>query len=559
MAAPAWYRDAIIYQLHVKTFADANGDGLGDFDGLIERLPYLSRLGVTCVWLLPFYVSPLRDDGYDVAHYERVDPRYGSLKSFSRFVDAAHAAGIRVIVDLVLNHTSDQHPWFQASRRAPAGSAKRNFYVWSATDTKYAGARVIFRDFESSNWTWDSTADAFYWHRFFHHQPDLNFDNPHVVRAMLKVVQFWLDRGVDGFRLDAAAHVFEREGTNCENLPETHAFLKRLRSDIDGRYRDRILLAEANQAGDARPYFGDGDECHMAFHFPLMPRLFLALEQERAAPIVDIIARTAEVPAGCQWALFLRNHDELTLSAVTADEREVLLNAYAPDPRMRLNKGIRRRLAPLMGNDRARLDLAHALLLALPGTPVLYYGDEIGMGDNVALGDREGLRTPMQWSDAANGGFSRAAQDRLVSPLIDDDEFGYPTVNVERQFRDEGSLLNRIVRLVAVRRRHAVFGRGTTEFLLTDNPRVLAFVRRCEDEAIVVVANLARTNQSVTLAWPEEVRHQPLVDLIGATAPSTLDADQQTELAPFACHWFCLEQVARRALAVATDGHAALS
>ena len=394
---PLWYKDAIIYALHVKTFFDASGDGIGDFRGLTEKLDYIESLGVTCVWLLPFYVSPLRDDGYDIAHHERVDPRYGTLDDFVRFLDAAHHRGLRIITDLVINHTSDAHPWFQAARRSPPGSSKRDFYVWSDTDQRYPDARVIFHEVESSNWTWDPVAGAYYWHRFFRHQPDLNFDNPRVRRAVLKVMRFWLDLGVDGLRLDAVAHLYEREGTTCDNLPETHQFLKYIREVLDRHYPDRVLIAEANQwPADTRPYFGDGDECHMAFHFPLMPRLFMALKRQDAFPIVDIVRQTQDLPETCQWAVFLRNHDELTLSAVTDEERDFLLDAYARDSRMRLNHGIRRRLAPLLDNDRERIELANALLLSLPGTPVIYYGDEIGMGDNIQLGDRDGVRTPMQ-------------------------------------------------------------------------------------------------------------------------------------------------------------------
>jgi maltose alpha-D-glucosyltransferase/alpha-amylase len=509
---PLWYKDAIIYELHVKTYADANGDGVGDFDGLIGKLGYLQRLGVTCLWLLPFYESPRRDDGYDVAHYERVHADYGTLESFSRFVEAAHAHKLQVITELVINHTSDQHPWFKAARLAPPGSSKRNFYVWSDTDRRYPDARVIFRDAESSNWEWDPIAGAFFWHRFFRHQPDLNYDNPRVRRAVLKVMRFWLDRGVDGLRLDAVSHLYEREGTRCENLPETHAFLKEMRAEMDRRYAGRVLLAEANQwPPDAQPYFGDGDECQMAFHFPLMPRVFLALEREEALPIVDIITRTPVPPPGSQWALFLRNHDELTLSAVTDDERDVLVEAYAADPRMRLNNGIRRRLAPLLDNDRGRIELAHALLFSLPGTPVLYYGDEIGMGDNLQLSDRDGLRTPMQWSDVA------------------------------RQACDPDSLLASISRLIAVRRRHPAFGRGSIEFLRCDNPRVLSFVRRLEGDTIVVVANLAASVQPATIDLPAPSAGAAVVELIDDTPlPPAGSAPYGLTLGPHACYWLGL-------------------
>ncbi|HEV3057553.1 MAG TPA: maltose alpha-D-glucosyltransferase [Vicinamibacterales bacterium] len=537
-----WYKDAIIYELHVKTYADANGDGVGDFDGLIGKLGYLQRLGVTCLWLLPFYESPRRDDGYDVAHYERVHADYGTLESFARFVEAAHDHQLQVITELVINHTSGQHPWFKAARLAPPGSSKRNFYVWSDTDQRYRDARVIFRDAESSNWEWDPLAGAFYWHRFFRHQPDLNYDNPRVRRAVLKVMRFWLDRGVDGLRLDAVSHLYEREGTRCENLPETHAFLKEMRADMDRRYAGRVLLAEANQwPPDEQPYFGNDDECQMAFHFPLMPRVFLALEREEALPIVDIITRTPAPPPGCQWALFLRNHDELTLSAVTDEERDVLVEAYAPDPRMRLNSGIRRRLAPLLNNDRRRIELAHALLFSLPGTPVLYYGDEIGMGDNLQLSDRDGLRTPMQWSDDLNGGFSGARGRRLVLPPIDDAVYGYQAVNVARQARDPDSLLASISRLIAVRRRHPAFGRGSIEFLPCNNPHVLTFVRRLEGDTIVVVANLAASIQFVAIDLPAASAGAAVVELIDDTpVPPVGSSPYGVTLGPHACYWLAL-------------------
>jgi len=511
---PLWYKDAIIYELHVKTFFDANGDGVGDFAGLTQKLDYFERLGVTCLWLLPFYESPLRDDGYDIAHYERVHPHYGTLADFKVFLDEAHARGLRVITELIVNHTSDRHPWFQAARRAPAGSPKRDFYVWSDTEERYAEAHVIFADVEASNWTWDPVAGAFYWHRFFHHQPDLNFDNPRVRRAVLKVMRFWLDMGVDGLRLDAVAHLFEREGTTCDGLPETHQFLRQIRADLDRRYEGRVLLAEANQGpAEVRSYFGACDECHMVFHFPLMPRLFLALKQEDASPIVDIVQQT-QPPDGCQWAVFLRNHDELTLSAVTDSERTFLFDRYAPSPRMRLNRGIRRRLAPLLDHNDDAIELAHALLLSLPGSPVLYYGDEIGMGDNVYLDDRDGVRTPMQWSDGVNGGFSTAPGARLVLPPIDDPDYGYGVVNVERQERTADSLLARIKRLIEVRRQHQAFGRGTIEFLRCGNPRVLAFARRYGEETIFVAANLARSAQQAAIELPPPAVGLAAVELI---------------------------------------------
>jgi maltose alpha-D-glucosyltransferase/alpha-amylase len=510
-----WYKDAIIYELHVKTFFDANGDGIGDFAGLTQKLDYFADLGVTCLWLLPFYESPLRDDGYDVSHYERVHPSYGTLDDFKTFVDGAHARGLKVIAELVINHTSDRHPWFEAARRAPAGSAKRDFYVWSDTDSRYADARIIFGDVERSNWTWDPVAGAFYWHRFFSHQPDLNFDNPRVRRAMLKAARFWLDLGVDGLRLDAVAHLFEREGTSCENLPETHAFLKQFRAALDARYADRVLLAEVNTwPADVRPYFGEGDECHMAFHFPLMPRLFIALKQGLAWPVVDIIQRTHELPEPCQWALFLRNHDELTLSTVTDDERDFLYAVYAADPEMRLNHGIRRRLAPLFDNDRDRIDLAFALLLSLPGTPVIYYGDELGMGDNVSLGDRDGVRTPMQWNDDAAAGFSRRPSDRLVLPVIENGAYDYRRINASRQQADPESLWSCLRRLIAVRRQHRAFGRGSITFLDVGNPHVLAFERWDGDDRVLVVANLSASPQAAVVPMAPGSRSTAVHELV---------------------------------------------
>jgi maltose alpha-D-glucosyltransferase/alpha-amylase len=545
--APLWYKDAIIYELHVKTFCDANGDGVGDFPGLVQKLEYLVDLGVTCIWLLPFYESPLRDDGYDIAHYERVHPAYGTLDDVRTFVAAAHARGVRVITELVINHTSDRHPWFEAARRAPAGSAKRDFYVWSDTDRRYAAARVIFSDFEPSNWTWDPVAGAFYWHRFFRHQPDLNFDNPRVRRAILKVVRFWLDLGVDGLRLDAVAHLFEREGTSCENLPETHAFLQQIRAEMDAEYADRILLAEANQGpAEVRPYFADGNECHMAFHFPLTPRLFMALKQELAAPIADIIERTADIPEPCQWALFLRSHDEMTLSAVTDRERDFLIAAYAAEPAMRLNRGIRRRLAPMLENDRDRLELAFALLLSLPGSPVIYYGDEIGMGDNVQLGDRDGIRTPMQCSDDMSAGFSTAPARRLVLPIIDDPVYGYARVNVEHQRAGAQSLWQRVRALIRARRSRTCFGHGATTFLDVGNPRVLAFVREFENQRVIVVANLSNSAQPAIVpglaAPPGGVRD--LID--GVELPPFTGEPYALALPRLTCYW--LELSAKAAL-----------
>jgi maltose alpha-D-glucosyltransferase / alpha-amylase len=558
-ADPLWYKDAIIYELHVKTFCDGNGDGIGDFTGLTGKLDYLQRLGVTCLWLLPFCESPLRDDGYDVAHYERIHPDYGTCDDFVRFLDAAHTRGLRVITELVINHTSDEHPWFKAARRAPKGSLKRDFYVWSDTDQRYKGARVIFGDVETSNWAWDSVAGAYYWHRFFDHQPDLNFDNPRVKRAVMKIVRFWFDLGVDGLRLDAISHLYEREGTSCDNLPETHQFLKEVRADVDRRYQGRVLLAEANDRPEVvRAYFGDGDECTMAFHFPLMPRLFQSLATEEAAPIVDIINQTPPLPEAGQWAIFLRNHDELTLSALTKQERRPLLAVYAPEPRMRLNHGIRRRLAPLLGNDVARLVLAHALLLSLPGSPVLYYGDEIGMGDNVALADRNGVRTPMQWTDGPNAGFSTAPPADLVLPVIEDATYGSATVNVAAQERESTSLLARVTSLLHARRQHQAFGRGAIAFLRCDNPKVLGFERTYRDDTIVVVANLARSPQAAVVEFPSPMNGFYLMDAVDRSMlPPIGAAPYGLTLAPQECRWF--QPVASPAVEPITGGEAVRS
>jgi maltose alpha-D-glucosyltransferase/alpha-amylase len=499
-APPLWYQDAIIYQLHVKAFCDSDGNGIGDFRGLTSRLDYLQRLGVTALWLLPFYPSPLKDDGYDIADYYHINSNYQTMREFKSFLRAARQRGLRVITELVLNHTSDQHPWFQRARRAPAGSSHRNFYVWSASPEKYRDARVIFQDFEGSNWSWDPVARAYYWHRFYAHQPDLNFDNPQVQKEMLKVFDFWFGLGVDGVRLDAVPYLFEREGTNCENLPETHAFLRKLRAHLDEHFPDRMLLAEANQwPEDAVAYFGAGDECHMAFHFPLMPRIFMALQMEDAFPIVDILEQTPALPPGCQWAIFLRNHDELTLEMVTDEERDYMYRVYARDPRARINLGIRRRLAPLIGNNRRKIELMNFLLLSLPGTPIIYYGDEIGMGDNYYLGDRDGVRTPMQWSPDRNAGFSTANPQRLYLPVIIEPEYHFETVNVETQERNPSSLLWWMRRMLSMRKRHPAFGRGEIEILGSDNPKVLAFLRRCRQETILVVVNLSRYAQLVHL------------------------------------------------------------
>jgi maltose alpha-D-glucosyltransferase / alpha-amylase len=493
---PLWYKDAVIYELHVRAFFDSTNDGIGDFAGLTSKLDYLQDLGVTCLWLLPFYPSPLKDDGYDIANYEGIHPSYGSMRDFRHFLREAHARGLRVVTELVINHTSDQHPWFQAARRAPIGSSKRDYYVWSDTDRKYEGVRVIFTDTERSNWSWDAEAKQYYWHRFFHHQPDLNFDNPRVRRAVMKVMKFWLDMGVDGLRLDAIPYLIEREGTSCENLPETHAVLKDIRRELDAHYAGRMLLAEANQwPADVSHYLGQGDECHMAFHFPLMPRIFMALQQEDRYPIVEILRQTPEIPDICQWAIFLRNHDELTLEMVTDEERDYMYQAYAADPQMRLNLGIRRRLAPLMENNRQRIELLYGLLFTLPGTPVIYYGDELGMGDNIYLGDRNGVRTPMQWTGDRNAGFSRADPARLFAPPVMDPVYGYQGLNVEAQQRSPFSLLNFVKRSISLRKQHQVFGRGRIEFVPCSNRRVLVYLREFDGESMLIVANLSRAVQ----------------------------------------------------------------
>jgi maltose alpha-D-glucosyltransferase/alpha-amylase len=536
-----WYKDAVIYQLHIKAFFDSNGDGIGDFAGLMQRLDYVESLGVDVIWLLPFYPSPLRDDGYDIADYRSINPSYGDMRDFRRFVAEAHRRGIRVITELVINHTSDQHPWFQRARRSKPGSAARNFYVWSDTDQRYQGTRIIFIDTEKSNWTWDPVAKAFFWHRFYSHQPDLNFDNPRVVEEVLRLLHYWLDMGVDGLRLDAVPYLIEREGTNNENLPETHAVLKRIRAEMDAHYPDRLLLAEANQwPEDTRPYFGDGDECHMAFHFPLMPRMYMGLAQEDRHPITDIIRQTPDIPEAAQWAIFLRNHDELTLEMVTAEERDYLWRTYAKDSRARINLGIRRRLAPLMDNDRRKIELMHALLLSMPGTPVMYYGDELGMGDNYYLGDRDGVRTPMQWSADRNGGFSRANPQQLYLPPIMDPVYGFQAVNVEAQQNEASSLLNWMRRMVGVRKQHQAFGRGALTFLYPRNRKVLAYIRRHENERILCVANLSRQAQAVELDLAE-CRGAVPIELVGGSAfPPVGDLPYMLTLPAYGFFWFLL-------------------
>jgi maltose alpha-D-glucosyltransferase/alpha-amylase len=541
-ADPLWYKDAIIYEVPVRAFRDSNGDGVGDFRGLTEKLDYLRDLGVTAIWVLPFYPSPLKDDGYDIADFLGVHPDYGTLRDVRQFIRAAHRKGLRVITELVCNHTSDQHPWFQRARRAKPGSPWRDFYVWSDDPDRYRDARIIFKDFETSNWTWDPVAEAYYWHRFYSHQPDLNFENPKVREAIFRTMDYWLEMGVDGLRLDAIPYLYEREGTNCENLPETHGFLKQLRSHIDRRFSGRMLLAEANQwPEDSVRYFGDGDECHMAFHFPVMPRMFMSIRMEDRFPIVDIMEQTPAIPDTAQWALFLRNHDELTLEMVTDEERDYMYRVYAHDPQMRINLGIRRRLAPLLGNNRRRIELMNGLLMSLPGTPVLYYGDEIGMGDNVYVGDRNGVRTPMQWSGDRNAGFSSANRQQLYLPVITDPEYHYETINVEVQQANPHSLLWWMKRLIDLRKRYQAFSRGTLEFLQPENRRVLAFLRRLGDETILVVANLSRFVQHTELDLSELEGSVP-VEMFGRVEFPSIGTDPYfLTLTPHSFLWFSLE------------------
>jgi maltose alpha-D-glucosyltransferase/alpha-amylase len=537
---PLWYKDAVFYQLHVKSFADSNADGIGDFPGLMSKLDHLKRLGVDCIWLQPMYPSPFRDDGYDIADYYNIHPSYGTLEDFRRFLDEAHAAGLRVIIELVVNHTSDQHPWFQESRSS-RDNPRRDWYVWSDTDDRYRGVRIIFCDTELSNWAWDPVSKAYYWHRFFSHQPDLNYDNPAVREEMWNVMRFWLDLGVDGFRVDAVPYLIEREGTSCENLPETHAVLQFLRARLDQHYSGKLLLAEANMwPEDVRPYFADGNEFHMAFHFPIMPRMFMAVRLEDRKPLIDIVERTPPIPESCQWGIFLRNHDELTLEMVTDVERAYMWDEFAREPEARINLGIKRRLAPLLDGDRRRIELMNGLLMSLPGSPFLYYGDEIGMGDNVYLGDRNSVRTPMQWNGGWNAGFSTADPERLWLPLVSNPVYGYQAVNVEAQQRNPSSLLNWMRRLIQVRRSTRVFGRGDIAFLKPDNHRVLAYVRSLGRERVLCVANLASTAQAAELDLASLAGAIPIEMFGGSVFPRIGRDPYILTLGPYTFYWFRL-------------------
>ena len=538
-----WYKDAVIYQLHVRTFYDSNADGVGDFPGLTQKLDYLQKLGITAIWLLPFYPSPLRDDGYDIADYTSVNPAYGSLEDFKAFLNAAHTRGIRVIIELVLNHTSDQHPWFQEARSS-RDNPRRDWYVWSDTDTRYKGVPIVFVDTEVSNWAWDPISKSYYWHRFFSHQPDVNYDNPAVFEAIWDVMRFWLDLGVDGFRLDAVAFLVEREGTLCENLPETHAIIREFRKRLDISYPGTMLLAEANQwPADVRAYFADGDEFHAAFHFPLMPRMFMAVKLEDRKPIVEILAQTPDIPESCQWFIFLRNHDELTLEMVTDVERDYMYDEYANDKTMRINRGIRRRLAPMMNNDRRRIELLNGLLMSMPGTPIIYYGDEIGMGDNIYLGDRNGVRTPMQWNPRINAGFSQADPERLYAPVISNAVYGYQAVNVDAQERSEHSLLNWMKSLIPVRTAFRAFSRGSLQFLDSANPRVLAYTRQFGNEIVLVVNNLSNSAQAVELNVQRYKGYVP-IEMFGRNLfPRFGDFPYLLTLGPYQFYWFQLRRL----------------
>jgi maltose alpha-D-glucosyltransferase/alpha-amylase len=540
--SPDWYKDAVMYELQVKSFRDGNGDGIGDFLGLTQSLDYLQDLGVDCLWLTPFFKSPLRDDGYDVADYYEINPIYGTLADFKAFLKAAHKRGIRVLTDLVLNHTSDQHPWFQEAR-ASKDPRKRNYYVWSDTPDRYSGARIIFTDTETSNWTFDPVAGQYFWHRFFSHQPDLNYDYAPVREAMLKVMRYWLDMGIDGFRCDAVPYLIEREGTNCENLPETHDYLKEVRRYVDERSKNKVLIAEANQwPADLLPYFGSGDEFNMAFNFPLMPRIFMAVRREDRTPIMEIVSQLPEIPENCQWSIFLRNHDELTLEMVTDEERAYMYREYAPEPRMKLNVGIRRRLAPLLNNDRGQIELLNSLLFSLPGTPIVYYGDEIGMGDNIYLNDRDGVRTPMQWTPERNAGFSDADAARLYSPVITDPVYGYQAINVEAQQRTPNSLLKWMQRMIALRKQYPVFGRGDITFLHPENTSILAYIRTYKGQKLLIVNNLSRHPQAVTLSLSAYSGARPTEVSGGNRFPTITNEPYPLTLGPHAFYWLELNQ-----------------
>jgi maltose alpha-D-glucosyltransferase / alpha-amylase len=538
-----WYKDAIIYEVHIKAFYDSNADGIGDFQGLLSKLDYLENLGVTAIWLLPFYPSPLRDDGYDISDYYRINPSYGDIRSFKRFLREAHKRNLKVITELVINHTSDEHPWFQRARKSKRGSAYRNYYVWSDSPDKYKDARIIFKDFEKSNWTWDNVANQYYWHRFYSHQPDLNFDNIQVQKELFRVLDYWFDMGVDGFRLDAVPYLFERENTNCENLPETHVFLKKLRAHVDSKYKGKLLLAEANMwPEDSAAYFGDGDECHMNYHFPIMPRMFMALKMEDRYPLTDIFDQTPEIPEICQWAMFLRNHDELTLEMVTDEERDYMYKVYTKDPKAKINLGIRHRLAPLLDNNRRKIELMNYLLFSLPGTPVLYYGDEIGMGDNYYLGDRDGVRTPMQWTADRNAGFSDANPQKLYLPVILDPEYQYEAVNVETQQNNSSSLLWWTKRVIGMRKQYKAFSRGRISFLSPTNSKVLAFLRCYQDETILVIANLSRYSQPLELDLQDFKDSVPIEVFSNNRFPKITEASYPVTLGPHGYYWFLLEQ-----------------
>lgn len=533
-----WYMDAVFYELNVRAFFDYNADGIGDLEGLTQKLDYLDNLGVNVIWLLPIYQSPLKDDGYDIADYYSIHPDYGDLDDFRTLINAAHQRGMRVITDLVLNHTSDQHAWFQEARKG-RGNPYHNYYVWSDSDRKYSEARIIFLDTESSNWTWDESAQQYYWHRFYSHQPDLNYDNPAIREEMLKVAEFWLDLGVDGFRADAVPYLFEREGTNCENLPETHAFLKELRGFIDNHYPGRIMLCEANQwPKDVCDYFGEGDEFHMAFHFPLMPRIYMALRKSDVSPLIWVMDQTPPIPKNSQWSTFLRNHDELTLEMVTEEERQWMWEQYAPDPRMRLNLGIRRRLAPLLDNDRRKIELAYSLLFTLPGSPVIYYGDEIGMGDNIWLEDRNGVRTPMQWDSGINAGFSTAPVEKLYAPVIEKSEFDYRKLNIQAQDKDSDSLLNWVRNHLQIRKNFAAFSRGNLQILSTNNKSMLAYLRQFEDQTLLVINNLSPETGQISLDLKQ---FNQVFDLLhNDTQPIIANRNSPFELPAYGYCWFQL-------------------